>query len=616
MLLKRNFISIFLQFILAFSEFDTFSAINEVQHCTRLDNISDGSCISRQRCPHLIEYENTESETLTKLIINKSCFQPKVNPLISYVCCSEKKFMIDYSICGRKYAPQAGYDRIFGGKDAELDQYPWHVLLMYQKVSYSACAGTIINKKYVLTACHCVSPGLLNAAGDIDSIFIPQSSLLDYRGIDSISTYQEKMRKKIKIRTVICHPQYDEKTKFNDIALLRLNEEINFNELEITPICLPNTTFIPSVHGDRVKAIGFGKTENDTISPILQEVDLTIVDNEACSNFYSNITIEDSQMCAKGEVGKDTCDGDSGGALMTSQNGQWILEGLTSYGTDICGIACHKVNPESDYFCCKQPFAFAQLPSYDNCGSADTTFRIAGGEDADVSDYRWHAMLLYEKSGVLRNACGGAVISRKFVLTAAHCLKQKITETFGKVSKIRLGEHDTETEDESQTDDYEVEKIFIHPGYSESTKQNDIALIYLKNEVDFELYTPVCLPKQDFEDTQTGVQVQAIGFGNLGNDKGYPNIKQKVKLPIVDSNVCARRKINHESQICAGGEPGKDTCDGDSGGSLVTKRNKNWILEGIVSFGVKNCTIGNPGVYTRVKNYRKWILETIRSMSN
>lgn len=71
-------------------------------------------------------------------------------------------------------------------------------------------------------------------------------------------------------------------------------------------------------------------------------------------------------------------------------------------------------------------------------------------------------------------------------------------------------------------------------------------------------------------------------------------------------------------QLCAGGEKGKDSCRGDSGGSLMTVTSKragevNWYAEGIVSFGPHPCgTLGWPGVYTKVSEYVDWIRRNIK----
>lgn len=70
-----------------------------------------------------------------------------------------------------------------------------------------------------------------------------------------------------------------------------------------------------------------------------------------------------------------------------------------------------------------------------------------------------------------------------------------------------------------------------------------------------------------------------------------------------------------DSQLCAGAERGYDACKGDSGGPLMgTYPNSDvYYLEGIVSFGVPTCGKGRvPGVYTRITNYMKWILDHMK----
>jgi secreted trypsin-like serine protease len=69
------------------------------------------------------------------------------------------------------------------------------------------------------------------------------------------------------------------------------------------------------------------------------------------------------------------------------------------------------------------------------------------------------------------------------------------------------------------------------------------------------------------------------------------------------------------SKICAGGEVGKDSCRGDSGGPLMSTdpNTRNWVTSGVVSIGPQNCgTTGIPGIYTNVKDYVAWIKKTIK----
>lgn len=107
------------------------------------------------------------------------------------------------------------------------------------------------------------------------------------------------------------------------------------------------------------------------------------------------------------------------------------------------------------------------------------------------------------------------------------------------------------------------------------------------------------------------------GWGRTSSGSSS-NLKLKVLLNGVTNTECNRvynqRRVNiMNSQICAGGESGKDACSGDSGGPLMMYDKSNpsrpyWYIVGLVSFGTNSCGVaGWPGVYTRISNYIDWI---------
>ena len=68
------------------------------------------------------------------------------------------------------------------------------------------------------------------------------------------------------------------------------------------------------------------------------------------------------------------------------------------------------------------------------------------------------------------------------------------------------------------------------------------------------------------------------------------------------------------SQLCARGLGGEDSCEGDSGGPLITRQPYGpSVLTGIISFGTLSCDSSLPGVYTDVSFFYDWILQAVQT---
>lgn len=69
------------------------------------------------------------------------------------------------------------------------------------------------------------------------------------------------------------------------------------------------------------------------------------------------------------------------------------------------------------------------------------------------------------------------------------------------------------------------------------------------------------------------------------------------------------------SQLCVGGEPGRDSCRGDSGGPLmlqaIDSMTPRWYQVGLVSLGPEKCGGTIPGIYVKLLDYLEWIEATV-----
>ncbi|KAL3285737.1 hypothetical protein HHI36_000264 [Cryptolaemus montrouzieri] len=278
------------------------------------------------------------------------------------------------------------------------------------------------------------------------------------------------------------------------------------------------------------------------------------------------------------------------------------------------------------------------LPNLNVCGQ-DTSNRIFGGEQADLDEFPWMALIEYEKSDKRRGFyCGGVLINKRYILTAAHCIKGRDLPKTWKLFSARLGEYDTESvkdcinngfssECSDPVLDVPIEEAIAHEQFDpyDVNQYHDIGLLRLATEVTYtQFINPICLPlsNQERRKSYTGLRLTVAGWGKT-ETKSESNIKLKVQVPVKslrDCNYVYSSRVHLEnSQLCAGGEKGKDSCRGDSGGSLMTvSSNKqgevNWYAVGIVSFGPTPCGLGGwPAVYTRVSKYVPWIISKLKA---
>ncbi|MCP3932366.1 MAG: serine protease [Bacteroidetes bacterium] len=242
---------------------------------------------------------------------------------------------------------------------------------------------------------------------------------------------------------------------------------------------------------------------------------------------------------------------------------------------------------------------------------------VVGGHDTEKNDWPWMATLVESESTshYWGQFCGGAVIGRTWILTAAHCTYDAWNTTKSPDSfDVVLGVHNLKTD---RGERIGIKRILRHPAYIPGKNENDIALLELNEPTSIK---PIVLfsgkTVENKPDQLVGVTAFVLGWGTMTPDtNNYPEVLQQVNLPIISNIDCqlayATDTIS-ENMLCAGFKNGgKDACRGDSGGPLVIHYNNEWVHAGVVSWGKGCAQDGFYGVYSRTSDYIDFIKENV-----
>ncbi|XP_006813947.1 tryptase-like, partial [Saccoglossus kowalevskii] len=111
------------------------------------------------------------------------------------------------------------------------------------------------------------------------------------------------------------------------------------------------------------------------------------------------------------------------------------------------------------------------------CGIARPKARIIGGQDAEIGEWPWMAMLYHITTN--KSFCGGALLTSTWVVTAAHCINEsKVNEN---TLQVYLGKHEADVGESGII----VDEIIMHPDFNNTVYDADIALIRLTEHVVF-----------------------------------------------------------------------------------------------------------------------------------
>ena len=202
--------------------------------------------------------------------------------------------------------------------------------------------------------------------------------------------------------------------------------------------------------------------------------------------------------------------------------------------------------------------------------------RIIGGRETEVNEYPWMVGLYYHNYSKDAPVCGGSLVSDRWILSAAHCVKDRKSDDIPSHWHAALGDHDYNTDDETNHLDAEIVQIFSHPNYvQDGSFRFDFALFKMKVEVDLLKYPhirPVCLPTDD-RNTYENKAAIVTGWGLTNVVTGErSSALLELDVHVLSNEACAKNFSYAPPQItdqmlCANVDDGaKDACQGDSGG--------------------------------------------------
>lgn len=254
--------------------------------------------------------------------------------------------------------------------------------------------------------------------------------------------------------------------------------------------------------------------------------------------------------------------------------------------------------------------------------SVPITGRIIGGQHATPGQFPYMvSMQRRDPSNNYAHHCGGAIISDRIVLTAAHCCPITTSKDF----RILARAHKQHDDPNGQA--YEIKRSIRHENFSLSTMANDLGIVELVKPIKFnEFVAPIELGRE----FMAGDEVSVIsGWGSsevmhfaidtrsvlfqkknmILNFQDDARVLKFVQLNTISNMDCRRAfadlnvPIFNNGTLCAASDKrATGICSGDSGGPLV----HNNKLIGVASWA-KGCAEGYPDGFTRVSEYLSWI---------
>lgn len=234
--------------------------------------------------------------------------------------------------CGIAGAP-GFHARVLNGRYSAYGAWPW-LASIYIKQPFATdfeltCGGTLVNKRWVITAAHCI----YNYESNPGNIRVKLGDHFRHRDDSNEQTFDVEA---MHFGGSKAQP-YNFQTQDNDIAMIKLDRDVTYGKY-VRPICLMKPRHHdPSMTtpGKKATVVGWGYYKVSGQQPANNPLEATILihNNPRCEGGHVGRSLTSSMICAKG-TSTDACPGDSGGPLMCQSDvdNRFSLCGIVSFG--------------------------------------------------------------------------------------------------------------------------------------------------------------------------------------------------------------------------------------------------------------------------------------------
>uniref|UniRef100_A0A2A4JF07 Peptidase S1 domain-containing protein n=1 Tax=Heliothis virescens TaxID=7102 RepID=A0A2A4JF07_HELVI len=584
--------------------------------------------------------------------------------------------------CGRKSIYHA--EHLSLRTEAKAGDWPWHVAIFYKKGSevIYQCGGSIVSSTAILTAAHCIVAG------------IPEKDYIVVAGIGSTNiTHRDLDMLKLSVRKIVIHPKYKEMYSTADLAIIKVKTIAFTVHVQPVCIWGPGGNR-KDLFGTEAVIVGFGENEHGTLNKDLRAINIMVQEDRTCGslkellgkytfcagngpdstfvnfervnvskwtgNIYFALYPNLKEVLLKIHFGKDvTITPTFNNRSISLKSDKRTLELHTKRpipklytfnvftnsrnASQIDVPEVHNLTLNNEILCnsIKRNQSLQSLNitkgSNDN-GNAYTCGRrsikhaeiVSLRTEAKAGDWPWHVAVYVKLNGTVFYQCGGSIVSRNAVLTAAHCIVAGIPiEDYlvvAGISRVNITGYEYYT-----MQNLTVQDIIVHKKYKPMRSTADLAIIKV-NTIQFTDYVrPVCIwPSYTNRTDLFGIEATIVGFGK--NERKILNsYLRAIQITVQRDTVCTSlSKLLNNYTFCAGNGPNTITnvSNGDSGGGLVVRTSQpdhgiTWFIRGVLSKCGKMsvgiiCDPKEYAIFTNVAAHYDWIYQNsgIASASN